>query len=53
MSGAVGSRPSLIRSGTPVASDRASLRSHSFSGISSLQRRSDVASARRTESVTG
>jgi hypothetical protein len=30
--GAVGSSPSLMRSGTPVASERASFRSHSSSG---------------------
>src|SRR5947209_6283855 len=53
MSGAVGSRPSLMRSGTPVASERASFWIHSLSGISSLQRRSDRARASRTELVTG
>src|SRR4051794_20319556 len=53
MSGAVGSRPSLIRSGTPVASERASFCTHSLSGMSSLDRRSDCASAPRTDSVTG
>src|SRR5438552_1729650 len=36
MSGAVGSRPSLMRSGTPVASDFASLRSQSSCGVASV-----------------
>src|SRR5579864_9734485 len=53
MSGAVGSSPSLIRSGTPVASDRASLTSQSASGMSSLQRRLETRIASSTASVTG
>src|SRR5450432_1584461 len=51
MSGAVGSRPSLTRSGTPVASDRANLASQSASGRSSLQRRFEIAMARKTSSL--
>src|SRR5215210_4958305 len=53
MSGAVGSRPSLTRRGTPVASDRASFASHSCSGMSSLLWRFDRSKASRTEFVTG
>jgi hypothetical protein len=53
MSGAVGSSPSLILSGTPVASERASFWIQSLSGISSLQRRSERSRAWRTASVTG
>src|SRR5471030_816773 len=51
MSGAVGSRPSLTRSGTPVASDRASFASQSASGKSSLQWRFEIAMARETASL--
>src|SRR6478672_388485 len=53
MSGAVGSRPSLIRSGTPVASERTSLDTQSASGSNSLQRRLEIATARETASLTG
>ena len=53
MSGAVGSRPSLMRSGTPVASERASLASQSACGNSSSQPRLEIAKAFRTRSVTG
>src|ERR1700741_4394096 len=53
MSGAVGSRPSLTRSGTPVASERTNLDSQSGSGSNSLQRRFEMASARDTASLTG
>ena len=42
-----------MRSGTPVASERASFASHSCSGISSLLWRFDRSNASRTESVTG
>src|SRR6186713_419735 len=53
MSGAVGSRPSLIRSGTPFASERTNLDSQSASGSNSLQRRFEIASARKTASLAG
>jgi hypothetical protein len=53
MSGAVGSNPSLMRSGTPVAEDLASLASQSASGNSSSQPRFETAMACRTASVTG
>jgi hypothetical protein len=53
MSGAVGSRPSLMRKGWPVASERASLASHSDCGSSSSQPRSETARASRTRSVNG
>src|SRR5665213_1972244 len=51
MSGAVGSRPNLMRSGTAVASARANLETHSLSGNSSSQPRLDTASACRTVSL--
>src|SRR6185436_11974457 len=53
MSGAVGSRPNLIRSGTPVASERTSLDTQSASGRSALQRRFEIVRARETASLTG
>ena len=53
MSGAVGSRPSLMRSGWPVASLRASFFSQSASGSSSSQPRCVMASASHVRSVTG
>jgi len=53
MSGAVGSRPSLMRNGTPVACERASLRTQSASGSSSSHPRRETASASRTRSSTG
>ena len=52
MSGAVGSSPNLMRSGTPVAALRANLRVHSCSGINSSQPRNVTASAALTSSVT-
>ena len=52
MSGAVGSRPSLMRSGMPVASERGSFFSQSASGSSSSQPRSETAIASRTRSLT-
>src|SRR4029453_3008408 len=53
MSGAVGSRPNLMRSGTPVASERTSLDTQSASGSNSLLRRFEIARARETASLPG
>src|SRR5688500_14795001 len=53
ISGAVGSKPSLIRNGTPVASDLDSFATQSASGNSSSQERWVVASASSTRSVIG
>ena len=52
ISGAVGSSPSLMRSGTPVASLRDSFLTQSACGINSSQPRSDTASAIFTLSDT-
>ena len=51
--GAVGSRPNLMRKGTPVASDLASFLTQSSCGMSSSQPRKVTAKASLTASVTG
>ncbi len=51
MSGAVGSSPSLMRSGVPVRSERDNFCAQSASGINSSQPRRVTAKAWRTPSV--
>ena len=53
MSGAVGSRPSLIRSGVPLASDFCSFLIQSACGMSSSQPRKVTANACATSAETG
>ena len=51
--GAVGSRPNLMRSGWPDASERVSFLTHSSLGSSSSTPRSEISSACPTPSETG
>ena len=53
MSGAVGSRPNLMRRACPVCSERCNFFCQSASGINSSQPRRVMASASRTASLMG